>query len=291
MGYRLKRTTKGFRILYYLEKWSYEKPVVQRSSLRRANLEDISNHGQLKDMLAVLVSHFILPLKFYKALTEEQAKRLLFSLIYLRILSGMIAIFANNQGLDTEKTVTDCMRKAFAASVKEAGVERQLAVGISVKNARIESFIPGLLEWLKIRHGGTISKIDSRWRLTLPNKYAKYVLGWNKEKKVHVIPYPTDRFGGGFLIVPVGQDKQRNEEKSSVRVELCLHLLEFFTVELTKNCCISNQELDNAAKKNRDFTQILPNVLVQYLSSLNVEEIMFMHLGRDEEEEKQNPSE
>lgn len=259
---------KRLRLLYYREDWNYRRKAVKRP-MRIATLNDIAGYGKLKDILAVLAFRFILPLKFSKELTGQQVKRLLTNVLGLYLFSGIVALSASHQGLDVQEILTRCFRRAFAVSIKEAGVGEERAVGISSKDAQTKVFFSELVEMLKVKGGGKVSKIDKKWRVAMPSGYAKHVFSWHSGKEIRVVPYPTKKYGTGFLVVSECQDKEQREEKRLAMIETCLCAMESFEVEVLKDRVIRPEDL-----KNEDFAQIVPKDLTQYLESLNITEII-----------------
>jgi DNA-binding transcriptional regulator/RsmH inhibitor MraZ len=245
--------------------------------MRRATLKDIADYGKLKDILAVLTFRFILPVKFSKELTEQHVNRLVGNVLGLYVLSGIVALSANHQGLDVEEALTRCFRRALAISVKKAGVGGERAVGISAKSAQTRVFFLELVELLKVKGGGKVSKIDEKWRVAMPSAYAKYVFSWRIGKKTRVVPYPTKKYGAGFLVVGECQDKKRRERERQAMIETCLNAMESFASEVGKDGVFRPEDLERGISESRDFAQILPKDITDYLAGLNVREIIALN--------------
>jgi len=260
MGRRLKPINQGLYILYYVEEWEYKKKVVYPSS-RPAKLKDVVEYGKLSDILGILSYLAILPIKFSSKLSKDQIENFVGSILQLLLFSSAIAIISKGKGLDPNRELTKCYRKAFDKTITEFGIKDERARGISSEKVGSEDYLNELLSRIKVRQITRISKLDEKFRVTLP-RYSSRSLDWQVGDELLVIPHESKKWGKGFFLYNI--DVKKHAQKTMVEAEV--DMIRSFTLNIIKE--VDCQGLEKCIEENVDVVKHLPQELQKYAKKL-----------------------
>jgi len=245
-----------------VEEWKY-RGVVDRKS-RPANLRDIADYGKIEDILGIISHMAFLPLKFCrKKLTEKQVNAVLSNVIWLFLFSGILAATSKPQGLNPYEKLTRCYRESLRSVAQKLGIEELKAIGVPQEKIKAEQFVTEYLTHIKVRDVARASKIDDKFRITLP-RFIANALGWKVGENVLALPYHTKKFGLGlFLTLEKAREKKHEKYvQGKQHLEFAISLLENFVSEIGKR--VSREDVEKCIDEDVELLNLLPREILQY---------------------------
>lgn len=241
---------------YYKEEWEYKRTVDRKSS--KATLGDIIKHGKLEHILETLSYLSIIPIKSKEDLTNQQFEAFISRITLLELYSQKISGISRLNNLDPIESLTLCYRKAFSNVIDNWEISEERAVGIPITKLKHEDLIMEVINNIRITEVAKLSKIDDKFRVTLPRLYTK-MLGWNIGTEVLIVPHETEKYGNGFLISTKG-----TLNKDKINVEVNIGLLTDFVKQISDE--ITPNNLKNLIEQGEAIDNSLPKELANWFS-------------------------
>ncbi len=175
-------------MLFYIVSWKYANKVIREHSQGRANVTQVAKYGTLEDVLTVFLATIILPMKMALATNRSKKPRKSFlnELTRLGLATTWLVHCARFRGLKPQVVVKESYANALQLTAKAFGFASDPAIGLQIAKAKLKDFIMGSLEGTRMSDFIKPTKIDKRYRISLP-PFAR-LLGWKQGDVVITIP-------------------------------------------------------------------------------------------------------